>query len=201
MHASATSRLASTPQWVAGAALAAVSGAAHAFEPMQVLTSMREFAEALTPAIAVFAFLAGVAILGLTFVHMVNAHRGGGPLSHGDSSLKVGAVALRMGIAAALMSFGWSLSNTITTLFAQQVPVRNALAYAPVAQMSSPVWTAAWGVIVMWVALIGAAGFMRGLILWNAAASESQQGGDHFWRGLWHIVGGAAAANIAWFFS
>ena len=181
-------------------ALSSPAFADVASETMAILASMKSFAEIITPSIGIFAFVAGLFILGSTFSQMVNAHRGQGPLAHGDGGVKIGPVLVRSIIAACLMSFSFYASNTIGTLFGGQVSPERALAYAPVARMESAQWTLAWGVVIVWIVMLGAVGMFRGLLLWNSAATESQGGGDLFWRGLWHIVGGAAAVNIGFFF-
>lgn len=179
-----------------------VGAPAWAFDTMEFLNNMKDFGETLIPVISVIAFVSGLFLLGNTMVHVVNAHRGQGPLSHADGGVKVGPVLMRVVITACLISFGMYMSKTIETLFASEVPYRSALAYAPVAQMSNNrYWQLAWAVCVVWVVLIGVVGMFRGLLLWNDAASENQGGGDLFWRGLWHIVGGAAAVNIGIFFT
>lgn len=173
---------------------------AWAFDTLGFLNNMKDFGEAFIPVVSVLAFVAGVFLLGNTMLHVVNANRGQGALSHADGGVKTGAVLMRMGISACLISFSMYMSKTIETLFGQEVDYRTALAYAPVAQMSSnPYWQLAWTVCVVWVVLIGVVGMFRGLLLWNSASTENQGGGDLFWRGLWHIVGGAAAVNIAIF--
>lgn len=161
---------------------------------------MKDFGEAFIPVVSVLAFAAGVFLLGNTMLHVVNANRGQGALSHADGGVKTGSVLMRMGISACLISFGMYMSKTIETLFGEEVSYRNAMAYAPVAQMSgNAYWKLAWSVCVVWVVLIGVVGMFRGLLLWNSASTENQGTGDLFWRGLWHIVGGAAAVNIAIF--
>lgn len=61
-------------------------------------------------------------------------------------------------------------------------------------------WTLLMNTCLVWVATIGCIGMFRGFLLWNkAGAGDSAMGqssGDYFWRGLWHIIGGAIAINI-----
>lgn len=181
-------------------ALSSPAFADAASETMAILTAMKSFATLVTPLISVIAFVAGTFLFGATFMQMVNAHRGQGPLAHGDGGVKVDVVLVRCVIAACMMSFAFYGNNTIVTVFGEQVSADRALAYAPVARMASEQWTLAWGVVIVWIVMIGVVGMFRGLLLWNSAATESQGGGDYFWRGLWHIVGGAAAVNIGFFF-
>ena len=50
---------------------------------------------------------------------------------------------------------------------------------------------------LLWVAVIGFVGIVRGLHLWGeASAGNSQAGKSAFWGGLWHILGGAVAINV-----
>lgn len=51
---------------------------------------------------------------------------------------------------------------------------------------------------MLWVAVIGFLGVIRGLALWREAAmgDARSSGKDPFWAGLWHILGGAIAVNI-----
>lgn len=173
---------------------------AWAFDTIGFLNNMKDFGESFIPVVSVIAFVSGIFLLGNTMLHVVNAHRGQGALSHADGGVKVGPLVVRIAISGCLISFGMYMSKTIETLFAEEVSYRNALAYAPVAQMSgNEYWKLAWGVCIVWVVLIGVVGMFRGLLLWNSATTENQGNGDLFWRGLWHIVGGAAAVNIGIF--
>lgn len=179
-----------------------VGAPAWAFDSMAFLNNMKDFGETLIPVVTVAAFVTGLFLLGNTMIHVVNAHRGQGPLSHADGGVKVGPVLMRLVITACLISFGMYMTKTVETLFSSQVPYRTALAYAPVAQMSNNAyWQLAWAVCIIWVVLIGVVGMFRGLLLWNDASTENQGNGDLFWRGMWHIVGGAAAVNIGIFFT
>lgn len=183
-------------------ALSLAAGPAFAeFDVQRTLESSKEFATLVTPLITVIAFACGVFLLGSTFLQMANAHRGQGALAHGDGGVKVGSVVMRCALSSCMMAFAFYGDNTILTLFGQKVSKDTALNYAPVAQMASPQWTLAWGVVISWIVLIGVVGMFRGLLLWNSATTETQGSGDYFWRGLWHIVGGAAAVNIGFFFS
>ncbi len=189
-------------RWLLGVVAVAAAAPAWAVDTTAFLQNMKDFAEAFIPVVSVIAFVSGVYLFGATILHVVNAHRGQGPLSHPDGGVRVGPVLIRMGIAACLFSFGMYMSKTIETIFESQVSYRTAMAYAPVAQMSgNAYWQLAWGVCVVWVVLIGVCGMFRGLLLWNSSTSENQGSGDLFWRGLWHIVGGAAAVNIGIFFT
>lgn len=182
--------------------LSLAAGPAFANVDIQgTLTSIKDFASTLKPLIFVLSLACGVFLLGNTFSQMVNAHRGQGSLAHGDGGVKVGPVAMRCGLASCMISFPFYYDTTLITLFGGAVSPDRALNYAPIAQMNSPQWTLAWGLVIAWVVGLGVVGMFRGLLLWNSAATESQGGGDYFWRGLWHIVGGAAAVNIGMFFS
>jgi len=186
---------------IAGGALFAASPA-WAIDTLAFLENLKSFAEAFIPVVSVIAFMSGIYLLGSTILHVVNAHRGQGPLSHPDGGVRISPFLIRLGIAACLFSFGMYMTKTIETIFDSQESYRTAMAYAPVAQMSgNAYWQLAWGVCVVWVVLIGVCGMFRGLLLWNSSTTENQGSGDLFWRGLWHIVGGAAAVNIGVFFT
>lgn len=57
----------------------------------------------------------------------------------------------------------------------------------------APLWTA----IYAWLFLLGICAIFRAFLLFNRAAQGHAQEGDGFWRGFWHILGGAILMNIA----
>lgn len=184
--------------------LLAVASPAHALDTRSALESMREFAEFAVPAVGAISMVAGFIYMLTTLTHVKNAGRGGGganPLAHPDGGIKAGSFLGRMAVSALMLSLGWSLGTTVETFFGAQVSVRAALAYAPIQQMGNDYWKLVWNVILVWIILIGVAGFFRGLVLLHEAASGSQQqGNDLSWRAIWHLIGGAAAVNIGMFF-
>lgn len=167
---------------------------------VQALNAAKAFAVEATPVVSYVAFAAGVALMGSTFVQVANAQRGQGPLSDAEGNPKIGPFLMRTILAALMIGLPFFGDATIVALFGQKVSKDRALSYAPVQQMQSEQWTLAWSVVIVWVVLIGVIGVFRGLLLWNTATTDQQGGGDLFWRGLWHIVGGAAAVNIGIFF-
>jgi hypothetical protein len=54
-----------------------------------------------------------------------------------------------------------------------------------------------WDAIYAWVFLLGVCAIFRAFLLFNRAAQGHAQEGDGFWRGFWHILGGAVLVNIA----
>ena len=54
-----------------------------------------------------------------------------------------------------------------------------------------------WNAIYAWIFLLGVVAIFRAFLLFNRAAQGNAQEGDGFWRGFWHIVGGAILVNIA----
>lgn len=72
---------------------------------------------------------------------------------------------------------------------------REALAYFQ-ASGSSPAFNAIYAALSLWCVFIGTIGFCRGFILFDKASQGSHDSGDNFWRGLWHVVGGALTVQI-----
>lgn len=54
-----------------------------------------------------------------------------------------------------------------------------------------------WNAIYAWIFLLGVCAIFRAFLLFNRAAQGQAQEGDGFWRGFWHILGGAILVNIA----
>ncbi|VTU44969.1 hypothetical protein [Variovorax sp. RA8] len=54
-----------------------------------------------------------------------------------------------------------------------------------------------WDAIYAWIFLLGVCAIFRAFLLFNRAAQGHAQEGDGFWRGFWHILGGAILVNIA----
>ncbi|CAN7784768.1 hypothetical protein LJR175_008431 [Variovorax sp. LjRoot175] len=54
-----------------------------------------------------------------------------------------------------------------------------------------------WDAIYAWLFLLGVCAIFRAFLLFNRAAQGDAQEGDGFWRGFWHILGGAILLNIA----
>lgn len=54
-----------------------------------------------------------------------------------------------------------------------------------------------WNAIYAWLFLLGICAIFRAFLLFNRAAQGHAQEGDGFWRGFWHVVGGAILVNIA----
>lgn len=107
--------------------------------------------------------------------------------------LLVGAMMLRLGSTVEDVSF---LVTGTTFQSYNQV-----LAYAPLAT-SNGAWNSVLQVVLLWVVMLGWLGAFRGLLLWNEAANGGASGGssgDSFFRGFWHLLGGAAAVNLSGF--
>jgi len=54
-----------------------------------------------------------------------------------------------------------------------------------------------WAAIYAWLFLLGVCAIFRAFLLFNRAAQGHAQEGDGFWRGFWHILGGAILVNLA----
>ena len=54
-----------------------------------------------------------------------------------------------------------------------------------------------WSAIYAWIFLLGVVAIFRAFLLFNRAAQGHAQEGDGFWRGFWHLVGGAVLVNLA----
>ena len=60
-----------------------------------------------------------------------------------------------------------------------------------------PFWTSFLVRTYAWLFLLGVCAIFRAFLLFNRAAQGDAQEGDGFWRGFWHILGGAILVNIA----
>lgn len=54
-----------------------------------------------------------------------------------------------------------------------------------------------WAAIYAWLFLLGICAIFRAFLLFNRAAQGHDREGDGFWRGFWHVVGGAVLVNLA----
>lgn len=108
--------------------------------------------------------------------------------SHIGGSLFVGTL---------LMQFVRSVNNTTQVVTGSGITAySSAMSYIPIANQSS-FWQSVLLACLAWVSAMGWAGCFRGLLLWKAATNGKSSRGDEFWRGATHLIGGAAAINIA----
>ena len=135
-------------------------------------------------------------------LHVRSEGRGGYLLAFGDPNrgrdeVPFGAVATNLFIGAALITFARSVSNTQELLGGAGTGVRGAVAYVAPAAGGS-IWTRALAAAFMWVSAVGACAVFKGLLLWHELGGGGNRGGggDLFWKGLWHILGGGLAINM-----
>lgn len=113
---------------------------------------------------------------------------------HGQPT--VGPVVGNFFFGALLLQLSWTIGVLSVSLFT--VPLENpnnAMAYMPDPVTQNQTLHNAVNAAVLWIYFIGFIAVIRGFVQWNALANgERGQGND--WRGLWHILFGAAAINI-----
>lgn len=110
-----------------------------------------------------------------------------------------GLIAGQLLIGGLLLRLGASMQDVSVLLFGSEIQdVRGVFAYAPLPAQAG-LWRQVLEVCLLWVVMLGWAGAFRGLLLWNqgVAGGNSGQGGDYYWRGTWHLLGGAAAVNLS----
>lgn len=73
---------------------------------------------------------------------------------------------------------------------------REVLAYFQSQGAGSAALGAVYAALATWCVFIGTIGFCRGFLLFDKASQGSHDSGDNFWRGLWHVVGGALTVQI-----
>jgi hypothetical protein len=109
------------------------------------------------------------------------------------------AIAGQLLIGGLMLRFGASMQDVSQLLFGSDIQdVRGVMAYAPLPAQAG-FWKQVLEVCLLWVVMLGWCGAFRGLLLWNqgVSGSNSGQGGDYYWRGFWHLIGGAAAVNMS----
>ncbi|TAL65703.1 MAG: hypothetical protein EPN79_11015 [Burkholderiaceae bacterium] len=155
------------------------------------LTSFAELAKLLTPLVYWGALLVGFYFAGSALHKIVkmgnDGHSGQAPTWGGVA----GNLLVTLGTVA-LSSWVTSLSNNFGGLGSG---ISSQLAYMRDNSTSSlaPLWTA----IYAWLFLLGVCAIFRAFLLFNRAAQGHAQEGDGFWRGFWHILGGAILVNIS----
>lgn len=161
----------------------------------QLFGYLNTFAAVLLPLFSLFGVIAGLILFWQAGKSLVWGHKGGGG-SH-EEGPQLGSIGLKMLIGAILMQFANSVEMTSTGLLAGTGSgTRETLAL--VVTTTSPTWELILKTSFLWLAVIGVAGIFKGFLLWAKAANGDSQGGggDPFWAGLWHILGGAIMVNI-----
>lgn len=163
-----------------------------------LLTASRAFAESFIPFL-----VQSVAVLGglyIIFSAVRAMFKKGSERMGGGRDVEWSGIAIKLLVGGMLLRLSSTVTDVSYMLTGAGVQdVRGVLAYAPVAQ-SAGMWAGVFEVCLLWVVMLGWAGAARGLFLWNKAADGgggASDGGDLFWRGFWHLVGGAAAVNLA----
>lgn len=158
-----------------------------------IATTAKEFAQEGTTFIYVAAMGTGVVLTILALKDIVAKGKSGGGYGQDKGW---GAIAGRLLMASCLVTLANKLDSLIATT-GNTEPLRQALAYAQgAAGGGNGPLAFVWAAISAWVVLVGTAGFMRGFMLFDKASQGQQDSGDAFWRGLWHVVGGAICVNV-----
>ncbi len=164
-----------------------------------LLAGSKAFAENLIPfLVGAAAVVAGLVVI---FSAIRNVYQKGasGRASASGNEIGYGGIALKLLVGGMLLRFAATLQDTSRLLFGTGIQsYEGVLAYAPLPAQAG-MWRQVFEVVLLWVVMIGWIGAFRGLMLWNSAANGGGSGGssgDLFWRGLWHLIGGAAAVNI-----
>ncbi|MEJ8837586.1 hypothetical protein [Ramlibacter sp. AN1133] len=115
--------------------------------------------------------------------------------AQGPTMFGIGAQLLLGGL---MLRLGATMQDVSVMLFGSQIQdIRGVMAYAPLPAQAG-FWKQVLEVVLLWVLMLGWMGAFQGLLLWHKGArgGDSGQSGDYYWRGFWHILGGAAAVNL-----
>ena len=162
-----------------------------------LLSNSRIIVDTAVPMLQILAQFAGL----LMFAHcgkmMFNQHDGAG---RGEDKV-ASRVAFKALIGALLMQLSTTMEWTVDLLFGEKATaVSSVVAYQGGGGGGGNFWNDVLQVCLLWVTLLGWAAAFRGLLAWNSASAGGYSGGnsgDLFWKGLWHLIGGALAVNIA----
>ena len=158
-----------------------------------LLNSASAFAVQLRPVLSAISVLAGLVLFAIAGKLLIKGGRG---MDEGPNFVAIGTSIF---IGAALIQIARSIDDTRTGLLAGAgSEIRGAMTAAGVIPAGAGIWGLLISTCLVWVATLGAFGMFRGFLLWHKAGSGDQQGGsgDYFWRGLWHILGGAICINL-----
>lgn len=163
------------------------------FDPTALLNSLAQIGVLVVPLLVVLGVLGGLALFGRAGYLMVMGRGGGGP-----HDVPFADVGISMLIGACLIQFSRSVNSTRELLGGAGSEVRAAMTYMATGGGGSAFATLALNTALLWVGAIGAVGVFRGLLLWWEMGSGNNRGGggESFWRGLWHILGGGLCVNI-----
>lgn len=159
----------------------------------QYLTGSTEITQGLSS----FLFTSLSVIVGIIFIYrgikkIVDHGSGGNP-----QEKVFGYIAINFATGAALIQFSFFIDSLVESLFGQAPESPSAvLGYLPSSVTGTELLDAGIEIGAMWVSVIGVISILRGFILWNSLAHGGGQQ-NAGWKGLWHIVFGVLAANIA----
>lgn len=166
-----------------------------ALDLQAISNTLKTFAQEGTDFVFLASMVLGVVLVFMGLVDFVKKGKGGAG-GYGQEK-GWGAIAGRVMAGSCLITLAQKLEMIIATN-GNTEPMKQALAY--VQQTSSGggggTLSFVWAAISAWVIFMGTVGFMRGFLLFNKASQGGQDSGDAFWRGLWHVIGGALAVNI-----
>jgi len=157
-----------------------------------ILNNLTSLGAAVRAALSVVSVLAGLVLFASAGRSLVKGQRG-------EEGPNLMAVGVQLFIGAACIQIARSIEDTRVGLLAGAgSEVRSMMAYA-VPAAGNGVWSLLMSTCLVWIATIGAIAVFRGFLLWNKSGSGDSPGGspgDFFWRGIWHIFGGAVCINI-----
>jgi hypothetical protein len=156
--------------------------------------SIKSFAQEGTAFIYVAAMTTGVVFGLMALIDVAKKGDSGG--GYGQSK-SWGSIIGRLIFASCLVTLGRKLEMIIATNGSTEA-IRTALSYASgtTGAAGSSTLAIVWAAISAWAVFMGMIGFMRAFLLFDKASQGGQDSGDTFWRGLWHLVGGALCVNI-----
>lgn len=158
-----------------------------------IATTAKEFAQEGTTFIYVAAMATGIFLALLSLKDIVAKGKTGG--GYGQEK-GWGGIGGRLLMASCLVTLANKLDSIIATTGGTE-SLRTALSYAKgTAGGGGGPLEFVWAAVSAWVIFVGTAGFMRGFLLFDKASQGQQDSGDAFWRGLWHVVGGAICVNV-----
>ncbi len=165
-----------------------------------LLDGATAFAERLIPlVVGALAVLVGLVVI-FSAIRNIFQKGADGRAMAGGTEVGYGGIALKLLVGGMLLRFSSTIEDTSNLLFGVGIQsYQGVLAYAPLPAQSG-MWRQVFEVCLLWVVMIGWVGAFRGMLLWNGAANGGGSGGssgDLFWRGLWHLIGGAAAVNMS----
>lgn len=163
------------------------------------LKGTTSFAESFIPFL-----ITGVSVLmGLFLIYSAikGIYQKGSP-RQSSQEMSFGNIAFKLLVGGLCLRLGPLMQDMSSLLFGGEIQdYRAVLAYMPMPEKADA-WKAVFEVCLLWVVMLGWAGAFRGLMLWNKASDGGGGGGnagDLFWQGTWHLIGAAAAINMAGF--